>query len=209
MHTYRQRVSAAVTHSVSLSVVPSRAGPQQAGEGSFIWHEGPVDRPPRLALLCFFFCHYYFLLLPFGISRRGVRAKGRPSLHIATNLSPSVPNSTYGDGRGKHVISVRPGRHKPCIRRIQPSVMMTHTHTHALYPHPQQQAPTHPSWPGLARLRLSSAAAPAWVAQGLISRVRAVYPSLPHAAAVPNRGIMKQLLMSVTATRLHCITSAA
>lgn len=41
------------------------AGPQEAGEGSFIWHEGPLDPSPRLdvALLFFLFPSVSFFIL--------------------------------------------------------------------------------------------------------------------------------------------------
>lgn len=72
MHTYRtDNMFLLQSFSQSVGRSPFWAGPQQAGEGSFIWHEGPVDRPPRLALLCFFLFVTTLFFLSFGISRRG------------------------------------------------------------------------------------------------------------------------------------------
>lgn len=63
-HTHKTPAPVCVCASLHQVQSGLRLGPQDAGKGSFIWHRGPVDRPPRLdvALLLF---------LPFGLSRRG------------------------------------------------------------------------------------------------------------------------------------------
>lgn len=55
-----------------------------------------------------------FSFLPFGLSRRGGRLKARPPCML-TDEPVLVGTEVYGDGRGKHVISVQAGRHSPLM----------------------------------------------------------------------------------------------
>lgn len=106
--------------------------PQDAGEGSFIWHMGPVDRSPRLTLPCFFLslslfldCFYY----PSGYLEAG-QGEDAPAA-LRGDETVSVGTKVYGDGRGKHVISVQQAD------TATDGTLLLHTHKHT---HPPVQA---------------------------------------------------------------------
>lgn len=160
------------------------------GKGALIWHKGPVDRPPRLTLLCFFF-------YPSGYLDAGEGRRARPPCMV-TNLL-TVGTEVYGDGRGKHAAC-----HFGSGRPTQPidGTLLSRAHT---------------TRRGLC---LPFADAPACVVQGLMSRVRGVFPSLlpawagcsPPSVMSPAQKGKKVLSVPVTTgggAALHCIRSSS
>lgn len=119
---------------------------------------GPVSETD-VALLLFLPLSFFLITLR-AISTRGRVKTPRPPYVVTSPVS--VGTKVYGDGRGKHVISVQAGRHSHGWYAA-----LTHTHTYT-------KTPTR-----RPRLCPPRADAPACVVQGLMSRVRGVFPSLP------------------------------